>query len=170
MRGVRVVGVGGGAFERAWLLGVRGEPGKAGPPRGARFAGRRQAWSAASLQGRVSARPARGRAARLHESADAENGVVEAGGRQELLGAVLDVHQRHLRVLVAVQDGAEDVPAMFRVGAGDGSRVGGSGQEGGRQVTCASRRAAGLGWTPYLRQQGGLLCSCPSVAVPIGLQ
>lgn len=70
---------------------------------------------------------AHGAAACLHEAAEAEDGVVEAGGRQELLRAVLNVHERHLGVLVAVQDGAEDVAARERRQRG---RHGDSGKEG----------------------------------------
>ncbi len=52
--------------------------------------------------------------AHLHEAAEAEDCVVEAAGRQELLCAVLHAHQRHLWVLVAVQDGAEDIAAVTK--------------------------------------------------------
>lgn len=46
----------------------------------------------------------------LVEAAQAEGGVVQAAALQELLSAALDVHQRHLGVLVAVVDGEEHVP------------------------------------------------------------
>mmetsp|Transcript_5317 Transcript_5317/g.15195 ORF Transcript_5317/g.15195 Transcript_5317/m.15195 type:complete len:398 (+) Transcript_5317:83-1276(+) len=46
---------------------------------------------------------------RLHKASQAEDSVVHARLLQELLRALLDVHQRHLRVLVAVHDGEEDV-------------------------------------------------------------
>ena len=47
----------------------------------------------------------------LHEAARPEDGVVEAAVPQELFRAVLDVHEGHLRVLIAVQDREEKVPA-----------------------------------------------------------
>lgn len=45
----------------------------------------------------------------LHEAREAEDRVVEARGGQVLLHAVLEVHERHVLVLVALVDGEEDV-------------------------------------------------------------
>mmetsp|Transcript_8980 Transcript_8980/g.16168 ORF Transcript_8980/g.16168 Transcript_8980/m.16168 type:complete len:363 (+) Transcript_8980:102-1190(+) len=44
----------------------------------------------------------------LHEPAHAQDGVVEPALLQIILRAALDVHERHLGVLVAVVDGAKD--------------------------------------------------------------
>ena len=45
----------------------------------------------------------------LVEAAEAQDSVVELAGLQELLRSVLDVHEGHLRVLLAVEDREEDV-------------------------------------------------------------
>lgn len=45
----------------------------------------------------------------LHETAEAEDGEVEAAALQELLRARLDQHERHLGVALRIVDAEEDV-------------------------------------------------------------
>lgn len=46
----------------------------------------------------------------LHEPAQAEDGVIETALLQVLLSAGFHLHERNLRMLVAVVDGEEHVP------------------------------------------------------------